>query len=173
MGDFALSTQPPLESAKRKLTAVEQALVDGYFARERKIQSVIGWTLGFVGLGVVLFGFKVFTDAPGPALGLFALGVFVISFPRLIATLTRRRPSSFAVRVRATCRSELVQGGMIPWLGPFRVEMLASWVPLWRDGAEVEVDVCPLLHRTRDQVVAVFLLSLPGVSSKGAPLLPR
>lgn len=160
----------PLEAAQRTLTVAEQALVARYFARQKRVMTIVSWGLAAVGLGIIFVGCRLISDAPGPAVGFGALGLFVIALPRWIAAVARRRPSPVALRVRATCRTEWVQGGMIPWLGSFRVEMLPEWVPSWRDGAELEIDVCPLLHRSRNDVVAVFLLAPPSTSNNGAPM---
>jgi hypothetical protein len=151
------------KAEQRNLTSAEKALVNEHLAKQRKLQKVLSWGLSIVGLGAIFLGCLVISEAPGPALGMVALGIFVMVFPHWVTAVTRLRPLPTAVRMRARCWTKVLPNGAIPMFGAYRVEILPSWAPYWRDRVELEVDVCFLLRRKRNDVAAVFLLSLPDV----------
>ncbi len=156
-----------MAATDRKLTAAERALAERYLAFQASSARLGARLVLPLALAVTGLGFWIANESVGAALALWVLGAGLLAFVFFVARQVRFRVEDRARRLRGVCSSQLVPRlGKFFLLGGSRVTLLPGWESFWRDGAEVEVDVCYLLRPNANQPAVVLLLSLPPLSAE-------
>lgn len=162
----------------RKLTAAEKALAERYLALEAGSARLGARLMLPFAVGVIGLGFWMASKSAGVALACWVMGAGMLAFPSFVARQVRFRVEDRARRVRGACSSEFVPKlGKFHLLGGSRVTLAPGWDTFWKDGAEIEVDVCYLLKPKKNEPAVVLLLSLPPLSAEfeaqQLPLAPQ